>query len=166
MVKNNRKACRTPHKCLWQRFCQKQLVPICTVLETLSRDFPLMRGKSQILSWSHHRNLLRVSDKKARNWYKKEAINKVWSVKTLDRNISTQYYERRLASQRDDSLTMPTPNNSTDPLEYIKNPMVAEFIPPFLFHLSVFSFNLSHSMPTHRRDKKVVLSNIKTQNLS
>ena len=52
----------------------------------------------------------------------------MWSVKTLDRNISTQYYERRLASQRDDSLTMPTPNNSTDPLEYIKNPMVAEFM--------------------------------------
>lgn len=133
MVKNNRKACRTPNKCLWQRFCQKQLVPICTVLENLSRDFPLMRGKSQILSWSHYRNLLRVSDKKARNWYKKEAINEVWSARTLDRNISTQYYERRLASQRDDSLTMPTPNNSTDPLEYIKNPMIAEFIPHFRF---------------------------------
>ena len=43
----------------------------------------------------------------------------MWSVDDLDRNISTQYYERRLAAQRE---------SSTLPLEYIKNPMVAEFM--------------------------------------
>ena len=47
----------------------------------------------------------------------------MWSVDDLDRNISTQYYERRLAAQRESS-TLPVPY----PLEYIKNPMVAEFM--------------------------------------
>lgn len=51
----------------------------------------------------------------------------MWSVKTLDRNISTQYYERRLAAQRE-NITVPEPRSESDPLEYIKNPMVAEFM--------------------------------------
>ena len=51
----------------------------------------------------------------------------MWSVKTLDRNISTQYYERRLAAQRE-NITVPESLSESDPLEYIKNPMVAEFM--------------------------------------
>ena len=51
----------------------------------------------------------------------------MWSVKTLDRNISTQYYERRLAAQRENTA-IPVPRSESDPLEYIKNPMVAEFM--------------------------------------
>ena len=52
----------------------------------------------------------------------------MWSVDDLDRNISTQYYERRLAAQRESS-TLPVPyTGQADPLEYIKNPMVAEFM--------------------------------------
>ena len=54
------------------------------------------RGKYQSQSWSHYRYLLRVSDKEARKWYEKQAINEVWSAITLDRNISSQYYYRLL----------------------------------------------------------------------
>ena len=51
----------------------------------------------------------------------------MWSVDDLDRNISTQYYERRLAAQRESS-TLPVPyTGQADPLEYIKNPMVARW---------------------------------------
>ena len=46
------------------------------------------------LSWSHHERLIRVEDEKARNWYLKEASEQMWAVRTLDRNINTQYYER------------------------------------------------------------------------
>ena len=52
--------------------------------------------KSPILSWTHYRTLLRVTDNDARNWYLNEAINENWSVRTLDRNISSQYYYRLL----------------------------------------------------------------------
>lgn len=48
----------------------------------------------------------------------------MWSVDDLDRNISTQYYERRLAAQRESS-TLPVPyTGQADPLEYIKNPIM------------------------------------------
>ena len=42
-----------------------------------------------LLSWTHYRILLQVYDKKARDWYEKEAIEQTWSVRTLQRNISS-----------------------------------------------------------------------------
>lgn len=90
------------------------------------------RGKSQVLSWTHYRNLLRVADKSAREWYLNEAVNEVWSARTLDRNIASQYYYRLLQSQNKDvvkdemhDITMPY---QRDRLEFIKNPIVAEFL--------------------------------------
>ncbi len=74
------------------------------------------------------RNLLSVSNIQAREWYMKAAAENMWSFKELERNISTQYYERRLAKQLGNrTLPMPQPEH-IDPLEYIKNPMVAEFM--------------------------------------
>ena len=58
-------------------------------------------GKS-LLSWTHYRTLLQVSDKKARAWYEKEALEQTWSVRTLQRNISSQYYYRMLQTQKKD----------------------------------------------------------------
>lgn len=61
--------------------------------------FHAASGKSRILSWTHYRFLLRVTDKEARDWYMQEAMNELWSARTLDRNISSQYYHRLLQSQ-------------------------------------------------------------------
>lgn len=51
------------------------------------------------LSWSHYRILMRVSDSEARAWYENEAFTQTWSVRTLKRNVETQYYYRLLQSQ-------------------------------------------------------------------
>ena len=63
-----------------------------------SRLFPEIldaaRLKSLSLTWSHYRSLLRVDNKDARDWYLKEAANQMWSTRTLDRNIASQYYYR------------------------------------------------------------------------
>ena len=57
-------------------------------------------AKSNILlSWTHYKTLLQVEDEKARLWYEKETAEQTWSVRTLQRNISTQYYYRLLKSQ-------------------------------------------------------------------
>ncbi len=80
------------------------------------------------LNWSHIRRLLSVTDPQARLWYLETADRDMWSVRALDRNISSQYYSRRLAAQREDATAMPEPADQTDPMEYIKNPMVAEFM--------------------------------------
>jgi hypothetical protein len=52
-----------------------------------------------ILSWTHYERLMRVTKREARDWYMKEAATQMWSYRTLNRNISTQYYERLLLSQ-------------------------------------------------------------------
>ncbi|MDO4343772.1 MAG: DUF1016 N-terminal domain-containing protein [Eubacteriales bacterium] len=63
--------------------------------------------KSQrLLSWSHYAVLLQVNDKKARAWYEKEAAEQTWSVRTLQRNISSQYYYRILQTQKKDILIL------------------------------------------------------------
>ena len=94
--------------------------------------FHAVSGKFQILSWTHYRNLLRVSDKNARDWYMNEAINEVWSARTLDRNIASQYYYRLLQSQNKqivkDEMNQITTPYQQDKLEFIKNPVVAEFL--------------------------------------
>lgn len=90
-------------------------------------DFEILHTHVQNLNWSHIRRILSVSNPEARNWYLKTAAKDMWSVKTLDRNISTQYYERRLAAQCDEKNELVLQSES-DPMEYIKNPMVAEFM--------------------------------------
>jgi hypothetical protein len=51
-----------------------------------------LSAKSNILSWSHYLVLLQVFSKEARDWYEKEAITESWSVRTLQRNVSSDYY--------------------------------------------------------------------------
>lgn len=85
-----------------------------------------------LLSWTHYRALLQVEDKTARDWYTKEAANQTWSVRTLQRNISSQYYYRLLKSQNQESVKQEmeklTAGYQADKLEFIKNPMITEFL--------------------------------------
>ncbi len=91
-------------------------------------DIAIVNARVHNLSWSHFRRLLSVANPKAREWYIKEASEQIWSTRTLDRNISMQYYERILANQRE-NLSLPLPESEKEtPLDYIKNPVVAEFL--------------------------------------
>lgn len=86
----------------------------------------------RLLSWTHYRCLIQVKNDQARNWYEKEALGQAWSVRTLQRNIDSQYYFRLLSSQNPEpvkeemkAITSPYQSNK---LEFIKNPVVAEFL--------------------------------------
>ena len=86
---------------------------------------------AHLLSWSHYERLLQVNDKDAREWYAKEAYEQTWSIRTLSRNISTQYYYRLLKSQdktgvENEMKQLTSPYQ--DKLEFIKNPVIAEFL--------------------------------------
>jgi predicted nuclease of restriction endonuclease-like (RecB) superfamily len=87
--------------------------------------------KSFLLTWTHYRTLLQVDDAVARDWYANEAAKEVWSVKTLQRNISSQYYYRILQSTQPQHIVQEM-HELTKPLqdkdEFIKNPVVAEFL--------------------------------------
>lgn len=84
------------------------------------------------LSWTHYRVLLQVEDENARGWYEKEAAKEAWSVRTLQRNISSQYYYRLLKSQIkepvEEEMKELTAPYQADKLEFIKNPVIAEFL--------------------------------------
>lgn len=84
------------------------------------------------LSWSHFERLIRVENEQARNFYLTESAEQNWSVRTLDRNISTQYYHRILASQIKEpvieEMKEKTKNLQANTFEFIKNPSVLEFL--------------------------------------
>ena len=89
-------------------------------------------GKSNVkLSWTHYRVLIQVKDDIAREWYENEALRETWSVKALQRNISSQYYYRILKTQ-DKSAVETEMKEFTSKyqtkLEFIKNPVIAEFL--------------------------------------
>ena len=92
----------------------------------------LRQQSGTILSWTHYRILLQVEDKKARDWYEKEAAEQTWGVRTLQRNISSQYYYRMLQTQKqelvENEMKELTAEFQNDKLEFIKNPVVAEFL--------------------------------------
>ena len=90
-------------------------------------------GKSAFkLTWTHYRILLQVHDETARKWYEKEAYEQTWSVRTLQRNIDTQYYYRLLKSQDkkavEHEMREKTSAYQNDKLEFIKNPVMVEFL--------------------------------------
>ncbi|ERK51473.1 PDDEXK nuclease domain-containing protein [Leptotrichia wadei] len=93
-------------------------------------DFEKWRTVSAKLTWSHFQKVLRVSDEKARIFYLTEASENMWSVRTLDRNISTLYYNRIVASI-DKKIVENEMKEKTKKLqaeEFIKNPVVLEFL--------------------------------------
>ena len=93
-------------------------------------DYEKVRTLFAQLTWSHFQKVLRVSDEKARIFYLTEAAENMWSVRTLDRNISTLYYNRIVASidkkTVEDEMKEKVKSLQTE--EFIKNPVVLEFL--------------------------------------
>lgn len=84
-----------------------------------------------MLSWTHYRTLMQVTDPNARTWYEKEAYEQTWSVRTLQRNISTQYYDRMLLSHNSKAVENEMKQLTSEyqgKLEFIRNPVIAEFL--------------------------------------
>ena len=93
-------------------------------------DYEKVRTLFAQLTWSHFQKVLRVSNEKARIFYLTEAAENMWSVRTLDRNISTLYYNRIVASI-DKKIVENEMKEKTKKLqaeEFIKNPVVLEFL--------------------------------------
>lgn len=114
-------------------FTKTNLYNFYLFYKTFPKIFHAASGKSlPQLSWTHYRTLLQVKDEKARAWYEKEAAEQMWTVRTLQRNIDSQYYYRLLSSQNaepiETEMKLHTSSYQKDKLEYLKNPVVAEFL--------------------------------------
>lgn len=88
--------------------------------------------KESFLTWTHYSVLISINNQKARDWYEKEALRCTWSVRTLQRNINSQYYYRLLSSQVKEPVIKEMENNSSEyeikKLEHIKNPLILDFL--------------------------------------
>lgn len=114
-------------------FTKSNLYSFYSFYKAYPKIFQTLSGKFEsVLSWSHYLILLQVQDEHARKWYEKEANAQMWSVRTLQRNVSSQYYYRILKSQNPEHVKKEmkalTQQYQIDKLEFIKNPMIAEFL--------------------------------------
>ncbi|MDV0441738.1 PDDEXK nuclease domain-containing protein [Methanorbis furvi] len=92
--------------------------------------FPIRDALRLELSWTHYRLLMRVSSEKARLFYLHECAEAGWSTRQLERQISTLYYERLLASRDTKGVAEEIFRVEPKP-EYekiIKDPYVLEFL--------------------------------------
>lgn len=103
------------------------------------------------LSWTHYSIILQEPNTEARAWYEREATREMWSTRTLQRNVSSQYYHRLLKSQ-DKALVHDEMERLTKPLqdklEYLKNPVIAEFL-GFKNNTDYTESNLEQSIIDH-----------------
>ena len=84
------------------------------------------------LPWSHYVRLMAVKQEAARRFYETEALRGGWSVRQLDRQIATVFYERTALS-RDKSAMLtkgakPRPEDQVSAEEEVKDPLVLEFL--------------------------------------
>ena len=117
-------------------------------------DLEIMNACVHNLNWTHFRELLRVDDENARMWYLNEANEQGWSTRTLDRNIATQYYYRLLQSPVKEKVISEMKEKTAglqNSFEFIKNPVVAEFL-GFRAEDSFSECDLESAILSHIRD--------------
>lgn len=95
-------------------------------------DYEIWHTSVPNLTWSHYRSLLSEENHEARYWYMHEAASENWNVRTLDRNVGSQYYFRLLQSQHKEpvirEMQEKTADYQKDKHEFLKNPFIAEFL--------------------------------------
>ena len=120
----------------------------------LFTDKRILQTRLQNLNCSHFRSLLHVDDENVRICYLNEAAKEGWSSRTLDRNISTQYYYRLLKAPEKEPVIREMIDKTAalqNPEEIIKSPVIAEF-PGFRPEDSYLESELESSIITHIRD--------------
>lgn len=94
------------------------------------RTFPIRDSLSPELSWTHYRLLIRIEDENRRNFYMEECVKSAWSVRQLERQINSFFYERLLSSQDKQEVSNEIQQLEPKP-EYekiIRDPYVLEFL--------------------------------------
>lgn len=94
--------------------------------------FPIRNTLCAELSWSHYRLLMRIENQGQREFYLKECAECGWSVRQLERQINSFFYERLLATQSEQREAVrgeiQTLEPKTDPEYILKDPYILEFL--------------------------------------
>ena len=96
------------------------------------RAFPNRHTLCDELSWSHYRLLMRVENEKTRNFYAEECVKSGWSVRQLERQISSCTYSRVLKHKQEveiiEGIDEEKQSVKYDPNTVIKDPYMLEFL--------------------------------------
>mgnify|MGYP000155796900 FL=1 len=93
--------------------------------------YPIRHTVCDKLSWSHYRHLIRVENEAARKYYMSECVAENWSVRQLQRQINTMFYERMLASRDKETVKAEIQTSASKtwtPREIIRDPFILEFL--------------------------------------
>lgn len=108
--------------------------PTAQIFQTLSEkssSLPDLAAKFS-LPWSAYVRLLSVKNADARSFYESEAVRSGWSIRQLDRQIQSQFYERIALSRNKAAMLkkaeIAVPGDAVTPEEAIKDPFVLEFL--------------------------------------
>lgn len=117
---------------IFQTLSGKSLESV-NISQTLSaQSFFTELSKAFPLPWSHYVRLLSVKDPGARKFYETEALRSGWSVRQLNRQISSQFYERTLLSKNKSAMLKkagkPLPEDAVTAEEEIRDPVILEFL--------------------------------------
>jgi predicted nuclease of restriction endonuclease-like (RecB) superfamily len=95
-------------------------------------SFPIRHTLCAELSWSHYRLLMKIENDERRKFYVCECVDASWSVRQLERQINSFFYERLLATQKNGKESVRNEIQTLEPKsdrEYIlKDPYVLEFL--------------------------------------
>lgn len=104
-------------------------------LKKMKKFYNTYKGGSTLwnqLSWSHNRLIMNIEDESKRYFYLDESIKSNWSVRQLERQINSFYYERLLSTSEDNKKEVKNEINileSKDKVkDFIKDPYVLEFL--------------------------------------
>ncbi len=93
--------------------------------------YPIWDSVRPELSWTHYRTLMRVEEQEIRTYYMEEAIKSNWSVRQLERQISTCAYSRVIVNKQnivDINKDISTEIVKYEPSTVIKDPYMLEFL--------------------------------------
>lgn len=104
-------------------------------LKKMKKFYQVFNGGSTLwnqLSWSHNRLIMNIDDDKRRNFYLEECIKSNWSVRQLERQINSFYYERLISTKEPYKEEVKNEINileKKDKIEnFIKDPYILEFL--------------------------------------
>ena len=104
---------------------------ICQTPSGKSSDFATIAARFP-LPWSAYVRLLSVKNEKARQFYESEALRCGWSVRQLDRQVHSQFYERLALSHNKAAMLQKAEQaesgDNVTPEQALKDPFVLEFL--------------------------------------
>jgi len=98
-------------------------------MRKLFLTYPKVQTVSELLSWSHYVELLKIEDPLERSFYEKEAVNEHWGVRELKRQMKSMLFQRiALSADKNEVLRLAQEGQVIEkPEDILKEPYVFEF---------------------------------------